>query len=1608
MSGAIQEGDEMSSALGENSTLAKTEPVVVVGIGCRFPGNVSSPEEFWQLLAAGRCTVEDVPVERWESYRNLGPEYAAAVRRAIGFGNYLHEIDGFDAEFFGISPREAELMDPQQRVLLEVAWEALEHAGISPASLAGTDTGVFAGVSTYDYGARQLEDLPGIDAWTGIGAATCAVANRISHALDFRGPSLSVDTACSASLVAVHLACQSLRLGESTLALACGVNLIVSPGQTLTLGAAGALAPDGRSKSFDASADGYGRGEGCGVLVLKRLVDAQRDGDRLLALVLGSAVNQDGHTEGIMAPCGLAQGHVMQRALCCAGIEPRSVDYVEAHGTGTRLGDPIEAAAISAVFGTARPPDEPCLIGSVKSNIGHSEGAAGVAGMIKAILAIYHAEIPSTLLATVITPTIPWSDSGLRLATEHMSWPRRGHPRRSGVSGFGYGGTVAHVILEQAPAAVAAGEPDETDDQIRVFAVSASSLAALRDRAKALADRVTVEGKAMSLAALSDTLGRRRTHLGQRAGIVATNLGELVERLRGLAAGVPTSGVVTAARKREHMSLVWVFSGHGSQWAGMGRDLLKAESVFARVIDDLETVFTEEIGFSPRQAIINGDFASVGRAQAMLFAMQVALAEVWRSRGVTPDLVIGHSVGEIAAAVVAGVLTRSDAARLICRRSLLLRNVAGRGAMAMVTLPFGTVVERLAGRTNVAAAIAAAPQSTVVSGDPSAIEVLMTTWAQEGVEMRKINSNVAFHSPQMDPLLDVLAAAAGDLGRYPASIPMLSTTMEDPYAPITADGAYWAANLRNPVRLTAAIEAAATAGHRAFLEISPHPVVVHSILETLAELGLEDETFVGMSLRRNEPESPRLWTSLAEAHSNGVFVDWSAAYRHYPPVTLPGYPWQQRRHWREPETRSSAGGRGHEVASRTLIGTPTSIAGSAVRVWRTSLADDSRPYPGSHALNGVEIVPAAVLITTFFAASASEGGPLALTDLAMRHPVMTSDRVDIQVVLEGRCVRLASGTMGPSETTAAEEGPAWLMHADAVVADGEAMITSLASLALVDPAAARLNPADPSLVARRLTEVGVPSTGFDWTIEELRRGKNVLRARVFASETATWAPVLDAVMSIAPAVFPGQPVLRMVTHIDQVVVAAPQPPETVVIEVSLDPDLQDTANALVADDKGVVIASLQGLRYPVIDLPPAPTDHGKTGMSEADSDRLASMSVDELHAWVRAEVCDQIATEMRLPVADLNTRRPLVELGMDSILKMVIRRRLEKRFGLSVSATVFWKRPTIDALIEHLLEALKVLPAAGPGNAPAGGATAPGHLELSQHEPSLSSIRTHTLRVPGARLHYEVYGDGPTLLLIPGGAADSTIFADLREMLAEHYTVVTYDPRGISLSPIDSPLPEQSLIRTNADDVQRLLAEIGAEPAYVFAHSGGAITAMDHVVRHYEQVRTLVLYEPTVISYLDPSVLVGPDMPTIYREHGVQAALAKFTDITGLYVAPQPANPSPEMLLQMNRMSDNLAYSFLHLMPTIIDFIPDLDALRAITTRIVVGVGVKAAEQPAHKSALLLAANLGLPAVSFPGNHAGFVFGPVEFALRLREVLDACTDEGTGSLNPHFVISRRP
>ncbi|MBQ0984624.1 type I polyketide synthase [Streptomyces sp. F63] len=1169
---AAESGAETSTSPG-----SPPEPIAVIGTGCRLAGDADSPGEFWDMLLSARHGIGDMPQDRWGIYRDLGPEHSSAVRRADVPGGYIKNIEGFDSAFFGLTPREAELMDPQQRLLLEVVWEALEDAGIPPDGLAGGDTGVFVGIGSDDYGRRLLEDLPRIEAWTGIGSAMCAAANRISYALDLHGPSVAVDTACSASLVATHLACQSLRARESGIALVGGVNLIISPGLSVTLESAGATAPDGRCKPFDASANGYGRGEGGAVLVLKRLADAQRDGDRVLAVIRGSHVSQDGRTNGIMAPSGAAQQRLLEETLRRTGVSAASVDYIEAHGTGTRLGDPLEAGALGAVYGRGRPAGEPVLIGSVKPNVGHLEAGAGVASLLKATLALAHGEIPPTLNHTRGNPAVDWESGGLRVVTERTPWPDRGRPRRAGVSGFGYGGTIAHVILEQAPepAAPSAAPPKEAGP--RLFPLSGKSQAALREYAAEFARWLTAEGRGVSLDSLGHTLALRRSHLDTRAAIVARDREELVAGLRTVADGDESRTVVVGtAPAAPGRSLVWVFSGHGSQWAGMGRGLLTSEPAFAAVIDELEPVFREEIGFSPRQVLLDGDFGTVDRIQTMIFAVQLGLAEVWRARGVEPDAVIGHSVGEIAAAVTCGLLSRADGARLICRRSKLLRRVAGQGAMAMASVSVEEAVERLAGRSDVVAAIAASPHSTVVSGDIAGVEELVRTWQAEGIQTRRVASDVAFHSPQMDPLLDELAAAAADLRPGEPRIPMYSTARPDPRTLPSADGAYWAANLRNTVRLAAATRAAAEDGHRAFLEISAHPVVAHSIGETLAEEGIED-AFVGSSLRRDRPEPETLLSALAAAHAHGVGLDWSRLQPAGDPVALPRVAWQRRPHWRETSFPGAGRGGGHDVDAHQLLGQPVAVSGRSLRLWRTFLEHANRPYPGSHTINGTEIVPAAVLLTTFLAAAADgsataeEKSAGCLRDVALRLPLTVSERRELQVVREDDGLQLSSRP--------AEGDGSWLIHTTATTGPAEETPPGVLPVAPEG-----LVPADPGEIQRHLASVGVPGMGFDWTVESLLRAEGTLHARVRPGRTerapVTWAPILDAALSLAPSTYPGPAVLRMVAGLAGLRVEGTPPP---VADIRVTHDAATgTVDVLVADPDGGVAAALTGVRYGTI------------------------------------------------------------------------------------------------------------------------------------------------------------------------------------------------------------------------------------------------------------------------------------------------------------------------------------------------------------------------------------------------------------------------------------------
>ncbi|WP_322778141.1 SDR family NAD(P)-dependent oxidoreductase [Frankia sp. Cas4] len=1159
-----------------------TESIAIIGMGCRFAGGADTPQKFWRLLARGEDAISEVPPQRWASYAEASQENAAALRKTTRFGGFLDDIEGFDAEFFGIMPREAELMDPQQRILLEVAWEALEHAGIPPASLAGGDAGVFVGVGSDDYGRRLLEDLPRIEAWTGIGASMCAVANRISHALDLRGPSLAVDTACSASLVAIHLACQSLALGETPLALVGGVHIMAGPGLTMVLDAAGAISPDGRCKSFDAAANGYGRGEGAAVIVLKRLADAQRDGDQVLAVIRGSAVNQDGHTNGIMAPSGEAQIHLLRRAYRMAGVEPATVDYVEAHGTGTRAGDPIEAAAMAAVLGRGRPARQPCLIGSVKSNIGHLEAGSGVAGVIKAVLALGHAEIPASLNISEPNPAIPWDTAGLEVVTTTRPWPVTEHPRRAGVSGYGYGGTIAHVVLEQAPPNVT--EPLVDTAQPSLFLVSGATEAGLTAAAGNLADWLETDGAGTPLAAVAHTLRERRSHLTHRAGVVAADRAELVAALRAAAAGNEAAGVRLGTAKRRAMGPVWVFSGHGSQWVGMGRDLLATEPAFGRTIDRVGEIFAAEIGFTPRAVLVGDELSAVDVIQPMIFAMQVALADVWREHGFEPAAVIGHSVGEIAAAVVAGALTLSDGSRLICRRSILLREVAGKGAMAMVNLPFDEVRARLGERNDVVAAIAASPSSTVIAGDVDPVEATARAWEAEKLVVRRVAADVAFHSRHMDPLLDRLVAAANGLCPDIASIPVYTTALADPRAEPLRDGAYWAANLRNPVRFAAAVQAAAEDGYTAFVEISAHPVVAHSVAETLDALGIADG-YVGGSLRRGTPDQRTLLANVAALHCAGVEARRASGGQ--PLAELPTTPWRHRRYWRDSAVSRPV--RSHDVERHTLLGGHTVVVGSGrLELWQTYLDLTCRPYPGDHPVHTVEIIPAAVLLHTFATAASNGGSLAALADIVLRTPVVVSAPREIQISCQDSTLRLSSRRVGGTGDGGTGEGDGvWLTHTTAAVDPLGAVAERTLELAALRASCPDVLPND--FVVDRLAGIGVAAMGFPWHITELR----VLDGqRLFAAVDSgygaapTWASVLDAALSIASVVFGGPPTLRMPAGIRQVAFNGDSPSQALIyIRTSVERPT-DTADVDIATVDGRVVATLTGLRYAVLDGDP--------------------------------------------------------------------------------------------------------------------------------------------------------------------------------------------------------------------------------------------------------------------------------------------------------------------------------------------------------------------------------------------------------------------------------------
>ncbi|MFD5920257.1 type I polyketide synthase [Kitasatospora sp. NPDC058201] len=889
---------------------ARSEPIAVVGVGCRFPGGVTDTDAYWELLSGGTDAIGEVPADRWDVDAFYDPEPRRPGRTSTRWGGFLDRIDRFDHEFFGISRREAVSMDPQQRLVLEVAWEALEDAGQAPHALAGSRTGVFLGICSNDYAGLLFREPEDITAHASTGIAHSIASGRLSYLLDLRGPSVSVDTACSSSLVAVHQACQNLRLGECDLAISGGVNAVLSPEAAISFSQfPEMLADDGRCKTFDAAANGFVRSEGCGVVVLKRLSDALRDEDRVLAVIRGSAVNQDGRSSGLTAPNGAAQRDLFRRALAAGGVDPQRLGYIETHGAGTKLGDPIEVAALAEVYG--RTEGAPLYLGAVKTNLGHLEAAAGIAGLIKAALCLDRGLIPPNLHFGELNPHISFDGTTFAVPTGLTPWPTgEGTPRLAGVSSFGFSGTNAHLILEQAPERPAPG-PDRRRP-LSVLALSAKSGSSLLKLARRYQDRLaTAEPEAAADLCFSANTGR--SHFPHRLAAVGASPREIADRLADFVRDDPAEGLVPGPAGGAGTATgdtVFLFTGQGPQRAGMARQLYETQPSFRRTLDRcdeilrdvlpvplLSVLHPERPGPPAESDLIN----TMEYAQPGLFAVEYALAELWRSWGVEPAAVIGHSLGEYTAACFAGAMSLEDGLRLVAERGRLLQRLAESGAMAAVSAPVEEVAEELARYDAALISVAAVngPANTTVSGVREVVDAVCGTFTARGAEVKRLRISTSSHSPLVEPVLEPLRKALDEVSFGAPRIPLLSNLTGRLWPWDEAlDTGYWLRHARQPVLFADGVRALYDLGYRTFLEIGPAPTLLGLVREVLTG----DDVRTLPSLRPSYDDWEVLLGSLGRLYADGAEVDWAGFDRDYARsrAPLPHYPFAATRCWHEP------------------------------------------------------------------------------------------------------------------------------------------------------------------------------------------------------------------------------------------------------------------------------------------------------------------------------------------------------------------------------------------------------------------------------------------------------------------------------------------------------------------------------------------------------------------------------------------------------------------------------------------------------------------------------------------------------------------------------------
>jgi len=1040
------------------------EPIAIIGIGCRYPG-ISNPGEFWQTLIAGREAVGPYPGGRFAELDRMFAEAGRPRARVrTDRGGFLKDVAGFDAQFFEISPREAVYIDPQHRLLLEVAWEALEDAGQVRENYAGSRTGVYSGVWTGEYESRLYESATASDFYSLTGCLRASASGRVSFALGLEGPSLTVDTSCSSSLLAVHLACRDLWAGDIGMALAGGANLTLGPELFELFTKAKMLSPEGRCKFGDASADGFVRSEGAAMVVLKRLSQAVADKDPIHAVIRGTAVNHDGHTSGFLTPSRAGQQEMLRGAWKSAGVDARDIRYIEMHGTGTNVGDPIEIGSVGAVL-KENGVSQPCWLGSVKTNLGHTEAASGVAGLIKAVLALQHRTIPPSLHCKVLNPRVAWESEPVRIATAAVDLSGQREPLLAGVNSFGLSGTNAHVVLEEVMQSPAKSSPESGPYLLPVSARTPEALTALL---RAHLEALRRGGEGYPLGDVCYTSGVRRTHHEHRAAIVAEDRAMLEANLAAAAAGEETEGVTIGRVGSGAHPIVFVAPGQGSQWAGMARELFHSNGVFRQAFEECETAIATETGWRLSDRLLGADverhLSHIDFIQPALFTMSVALAAVWRNRGVEPDAVIGHSMGEVAAAHIAGILSLEDAAAVICRRSRLMKTLSSTGgaatstgSMATVELPLAAVEALLGGREGISVGASNGPHSTVVSGDSSVVEALLGELEAQEIYCRRIKVDVASHSAQVDPILDRLFAELTAIRPRPAKIPMLSTVTGRFAASgdndgVVMDARYWVENLRRAVLFAPAIAALSSSGHDTFVELSPHPILLPSI-EASAH-AVNPRAVAVASLRREKPERATLLQGLGQLYVSGRPVAWATLHpKDARCVRLPQYPFQRERYWPEPgdpaRVRMARQSGNHSLLGRRV----ESSLQPDVLLWECLL--DAAAYSlGDHRVLGAVALPVSGhLAMAFLAAGAARlGERFALRNAAFLSTVYLPENG--RKVLQLALIPEGSGGFrfelrGRDENRdgdAAGHGGAWILHSTGTLAVAGPEPASLPSL----------------------------------------------------------------------------------------------------------------------------------------------------------------------------------------------------------------------------------------------------------------------------------------------------------------------------------------------------------------------------------------------------------------------------------------------------------------------------------------------------------------------------------------------------------------------------------